>query len=335
MSALPPSLLETLDADQSLWPGPEPRAALERWFASVPGDVRDALLSALVDPDRHAWSRAALWGIDLAVAGGATPTGLANDEVVELTDRRGERFGLVPIEFRPPTHPFGSAEGAGRLLQSLDRAFDHRRYIVSIRRPVPVDLDVGPITTAVQLWLAQLDRGPGERTATYEDGDIAVDLTLVEGSSGKKGSAGGRLLTFGPMEAMELLGQVDGALVEAASRCEESLGSLALVMVVAYEQPWRVPRGFVQQLLYGTPDVVRVDGMYEAEFTANGRSLFSDPSARGVSALWWIGPRASGGHRAYENPWAAGPVGLAVPPPHFSPIGEPDRRRRVALRWHR
>lgn len=339
MSALPPSLLETLDADPSLWPGPEPRAALERWFASVPADVRDALLSSLVDPERHGWSRAALWGLDLAVGAGATAVGLANDEVVELVDRRGERFGLVPVEFRPPSSPMGSVPDSERLLQGLDRVFDHRSYIVSFRRPVPEGLDIGPILSAVQLWLAQLDRGPGERNATYEDAEVAIDFTVVDARPrGKNGATPGRLLTFPPMEAMEQLGAVDVAVVDAAARCEESIGSLPLVMVVAYGSPWRVPRGFVQQLLYGTPDAVQVNGSYEAAFTANGRSLFSDPAARTIAALWWMGP-GDCGHRAYINPWldprSASGVVLDVPEPRFAPIQEVDRRGQVTMRWFR
>jgi hypothetical protein len=313
MSALPSSLLETLDADQSLWRGAPPRVALERWVASVPEEVRDALLSALVDPERHGWSRAALWGIDLALSAGASATGLATDDVVELRDQRGERFGLVPLAFDPPASPLGPPEDAQRLLSTLDRVFGHRKYIVSLRRPVPAGLDLGPISSAVQLWLAQLDRGPTEQHATYEDADVSIDFTVVDASSAR----GGRVLTIGPMQVMEQLGEVDGALTDAASRCEESLGNLPLVMVIALKDRWRVPRGFVQQLLYGTPDAVRVEGVYEADFTANGRSLFSDPSTRG------------------DNPWALTPLTLALPGPRFAMVGEADRRGRVTLRWDR
>lgn len=298
-------------------------------LAAVPSEVRQALVSGAIDPERHAWSRSAARGLVLALAAGATAVGLANDEVVEMADRRGERFGLVPVAFRPAGSPLGSSEDVERLLRGLDRVFDHRVYVVALRRPVPAGLDTSPICSAVQLWLAQLDASPGERHATYEDGDVSIDLTLVEPAP--RAPRGGRLFTIGPMEVMEQLGKLDRELVDAASRCEESLGALPLVAAVAYDPPWRVPRGFVQQLLYGTPDLVRTGGGYEAEFTANGRSLFSDAGARAVSALWFVGP---GEHRVYDNPWAERPPQLAVPAPRFSPVDEPDRRGRVVLRWH-
>src|SRR5688572_20952683 len=104
MSVLPPSLFEALEADASLWPGgervreaPALRAALERQLAALPAEVRQVLLSALIDPDRNDWSRAALLGLAVASTAGASATGLATDEVLEMQDARGERFGLQPL----------------------------------------------------------------------------------------------------------------------------------------------------------------------------------------------------------------------------------------------
>ena len=125
-----------------------------------------------------------------------------------------------------------------------------------------------------------------------------------------------------------------------------SIGTLPLVMVLAADQPWGLSRGFVQQLLFGTADRVGVvtapdrnhaERSYEAEFTPNGRSLFSDPACRTIAGLWWLsstpGDTLGWKSRIYDNPWATASPTLAVPGPRFSLVGEPDRKRRVVLRW--
>lgn len=357
-SSLPPSLFEALDADPTLWPGPlsaEGRVALDTLVAPLPPEVRNAIVSAMVDPERNDWSRAASLGLILAATAGAKPLGLATDDLIEMVDVRGERFGLQPLGFRLPAEPCGPAEDVVRLLDGLDATFAHRRYVLYLRRPVPAGIDIAPICRAVQLWLSQVDRGDrAELHAVYEDDDVAIDLTVVEPQIHSE--IGGRVLTVGPVAALERLGAVDARLVEAASRTEESVGSLPLVMVAAADRPWGLSRGFVQQLLFGTPDRVSSDrgsatggadggavgSLYEAEFTPNGRSLFSDPACRTISALWWIesqltvppDPLSFLG-RAYDNPWATSSPALPVAAPRFAPVAEPDRKRRVVLKWVR
>lgn len=342
MSVLPPSLFEALEADASLWPGALARdgqARLEQIVAPLPAEVRDALVSALVDPERNDWARAAVMGLRLAATAGAVAVGMATDDLVEMTAARGERFGLVPLGFRLPAHPWGPPADVRRLLDVLDGTFGERRYLLYLRRPVPAGLDPGPICRAVQLWLGAIDRGErAEKHAVYEDDDVAIDLTVLEPAPGD----GGRLLTIGPVTTLERLGAVDARMVEAATRSEESIGDLPLVMALAADLPWRLPRGYVQQLLYGTPD--RVDATtgaeptYEAELTPNGRSLFSDPACRAVAAMWWLEPAdplEPFGYRSrvYENPWAARPPALPVAGPRFAPVGEPRSRGAVVLRW--
>ncbi|MEQ1501705.1 MAG: hypothetical protein ABMB14_05715, partial [Myxococcota bacterium] len=343
MSVLPPSLFEALDSDPSLWPGrltAAGRAALESSFGRLPTDVRDALVSAMVAPERSAWTRAAALGLTHAATAGAVATGMATDDLVEMQDRRGERFGLQPVGFQLPPEPWGDGEAVRRLLRGLDVTFDHRRYVLYLRRPVPPDIDVAPICRAVQLWLGQVDRGDrGELHAVYEDGEVQLDLTVIPGAHG----GGGRVLTVGPVASLELLGVVDGRLVEAASRSEESIGSLPLVMVAGADRPWGLSRGFVQQLLFGTADRVeseRGPGIhrYEAEFTPNGRSLFSDPACRAIASLWWLESAPADGPLAYrsqvyDNPWAKDQPMLPVVGPRFTPVGDADRSGRVVLRW--
>ena len=67
----------------------------------------------------------------------------------------------------------------------------------------------------------------------YEDQEVAIDLTVLDGAGG------GRVLTVGPVTTLERLSAVDARLVDAATRSEESLGDLPLVIVLAANRPWR------------------------------------------------------------------------------------------------
>jgi hypothetical protein len=342
MSVLPSSLYEALEADASLWPGPlgpECRARLRATLAALPEDVRDAVVSALIDPERNDWGRAAFLGITLAVRAGAKPTAMGNDDLVELVLPRGDRFGLQPLLFSLPAHRWGEPSDVRRLLDALDATFGERRYLLYLRRPIPVGIDPGPIRRAVHLWLSAIDRGErAERHAVYEDDNVAIDLTVLEGAAG-----GGRVLTVGPVTTLERLSAVDARLVDAATRSEESLGDLPLGMVLAANRPWRMPRGYVQQLLYGTPDRISASHApghttYEAAITPNGRSLFSDPTCRSVAALWWLEPSEPEDPLTttacvYENPWAVNAPRLPVRGKGFVARGEPGPRGAALLRW--
>ena len=168
---------------------------------------------------------------------------------------------------------------------------------------------------------------------------MAIDLTVVEPTAPPAG--GGRVLTIGPLESLERLANVDTEFVDAASRSEESIGSLPLVMVAAADRPWGLPRGFVQWLLLGTPDSVYAERSpegthYEATFTPNNRyeALFTDPACRTIAALWWLETVISEpadplrfASRAYDNPWSNNVPAIAVTGPRFAPIDEPDTPR--------
>ena len=298
MSVLPPSLFEALEADTSLWPGdrvhgvPEVRTALEQALeqslAALPAEVRQVLVSAMVDPERNDWSRAAVLGVQLAATAGAMVTGLANDEVLEMRDTRGERFGLQPLGVRLPAEPYGPSADVQRLLTGLDRAFGHRQYVLCIRRPIVAGLDVTPICSAVQLWLAQRDRtDTRDGHAVYEDDEVSLDLTVVD--ENPPGDRGGRVLTFGPLGSEDRLDAVQEQAREAVSRAEESLGTLPLVLAAAADRPWHLSRSVVQQRLYGLAQRTATDGTdgtFEADFVPSSTARFAHPSYRPVCEVW-------------------------------------------------
>lgn len=343
MSLIPPSVREALQADTSLWPG-QPSERLEHHFGTWPQDVREAWLSALVDPERNGWSRAAAWSLAHAATADVQVRGLATDETIELHDARQERFVLAPIGFRLAPDAWGSRPDLERLLAGLDAAVGRRRYVLSIRRPVPAGLDVDPICHLVRLWLVEIDRGERhERNAVYESEDktVAFEITLAEIASER----GGRIGTFAPLVASERLTAVEQQIVEIVSRTEESIGQIPLLVALAADQPWRISRGHVQERLLGTPERIFVegDGAYEAEFTTSSRwSLFSDPAYRSIAALWWFDPIRPASEPAdplsfraitYENPWASTRLSLGGAGERFVLASEPDGLRRAVLRW--
>lgn len=344
MSVLPSSILEALHANPTLWPGSlgeQGLAIFDQHFGAWPIDVRTAILSALVDPERNDWSRAACWGLIYAASAGAQSRGLATDDALEMCDVRGERFALMPLGFQLTPDIWGSRPDLQRLFQGLDAAFDRRQYILSIRRPIPAGIEVDPICNLVRLWLVEIDRGERhERNAVYESEDrtVAFEVTLADGEHER----GGRLVTFGPLFAYERLAAVEQHIAEAVARVEESAGQIPLVAVLAADRPWRLSRGHVQEHLYGTPERVFVgpDGVYEAEFSTTERwALLSDPAYRSIAAAWWLDadgsePLSFRG-RAYDNPWTSVDLALGTAGDRFVSVAKPDRSRKAILRWRK
>jgi hypothetical protein len=299
--------------------------------------VRLTVLAALADPTRRLWARGILDGVRLAAESGARPVGMVHEDVVELATEGGARFGLGALSTELPPSRLGDPNTLAELQRRLDQAFAERPYVLYLRRPLPADIDIDGIVRAFHLWLGAVSRGERhERHAVYEDGDLAFEVTLADGAVG-----GGRprLLTVGPIDTLERLAQVDMQLVDAAVAAEESIGDLPLVMVCAADRPWRLPRGYVEQLLYGTADRTRCGpGQYEATFRPNGRSLFSDPVCRHVLSVWWASPEPGDDPmqvavQVTDNPWASSDVQLGVDAPSFRTTDGPDGEGRVTLSW--
>ena len=347
MSVLPLSLHESLSCAPSPWgEGLDASAitALEEELAALPDDVRLALLSALADPERALWARGVLDGLRLAARHRMSAACMIDEEVVELHTESGGRLGLSALAFPQPADAWGHRPTVEALMSRLDQTFDGRAYVLYLRRPLPQQVDVDGIVRAFRLWLAAVSRGERhERHAVYEDGDVAFEVTLAD-TEGP--TARSRLLTVGPISTLERLAEVDMAVVETAVRIEESLGELPLVLVCASDQPWRLPRGYVEQLLYGTADATSTSagdgrGSYEARFRPNGRSLFSDPVCRHLAGLWWAEPAPGEGRdamafegRVTDNPWARERVDADLDVERFAPTAPAESGTgAVNMQW--
>lgn len=342
MAALSQTIRAALRASPTGWPGELTKGGhkkLEGALADLPSDVRDAVLAGLVDPEQVRWALGAMLGLSVLDRAGAQPLGMASDEVIELTDAQGLTFGLAPSGVVVPASPMGRPEDVAALLASLDNIFGERGYGVHIGQPLPDGVDLAPVSRAVRLWLSDLGRGTRhERNATYEGDGIRIDLALFDEGGGK-----GRVLTLGPVDALERLHAVERQLIDAMARHEQSLGSLPLVVALTSDRTWLMPRGYVQLQLYGNPNaVVATSGSeerYDAWFPGRGSALFHDRTFQHLASLWWLAPTPhsrknplAGDLKAYDNPWASQMPCLDGIGPRFSCV-ELEARRAAHMRW--
>lgn len=338
MAILSPDIVLAL-SNQSSWVTGDGQALLPRLEAvlqGLPPDVAGWIVDQLLeDPDR---ARALLQGLALAAETGLEPVGHLGEGRVHLRDAEGHELALGVLTFAAPAHPKGHPDDVARLVALLDATFQGRQYALYLRRAIPSGFDPGPVARAAHLWLAAIDRGEWKgRHAIYEDDAVALELTLVK----RQAEAGGRVMTVGPVNALERLGEVDSQVVDLTQR-HRQVSELPLVIALSAQPAWRVPRGYVEQLLYGTADQIEAtEGAYSARFTSNGRSLFSDPACAPLCQLWWLeagsGDALSFRAWAHDNPWTNTPE--ATPPVdvdrfvanHEERVGEGVRN----LRWSR
>jgi hypothetical protein len=302
------------------------RERLAPTLAWTSPDVSSWILEELEgdQPERGRWLMHAL---ALAGTAGARAVG-RSDDVVELMDRNGRSAGLSVLHFSSPAHPAGEPRDVARLKAALDRTFGSIGYVLYLRRPVPSGYDPAPLVRAVRLWVAAIDPADShhaiyapEREAGRPE-EVEVELTVI---GKRRAKLSGRVLTVGPVAALERLGGIDEVLVEAAVRHEDALGRMPMIYCVAASS-WRMPRGYAQQLLYGTPEwVCTTSGdqpTYHAAFRPNGRCMYNDPICSNVASLWWMeghGDDPLGfSSWAHDNPWCSHQVWLNVDGSRFA-----------------
>ncbi|MEZ4316472.1 MAG: hypothetical protein R3F61_03160 [Myxococcota bacterium] len=315
MHFLPPELASTLAAQGTWLSGSraeEARNRIELLLSWLPEPVQALVVDQLIaDPQA---ARAMLQAIALASTAGATATGVYGEGIVAMRDHQGQPFALTVLAWTTGTHPNGEPDDVARLTALLDGTFQGRQYALYLRRAVPPGFNPGPVSRAVQLWLAAIDRGEWKgRHAIYEDDEIALELTLVQQHTPR---GGGRVMTVGPVTALERLAAVDTLVVDLVQRHASEEPEVPMVVALSAQPAWRVPRGYVEQLLYGTADwtvasTTARGRTYTAQFQANGRSLFSDPVCSNLAGLWWLEGLGSDPMAfrawAHDNPWCDSP----------------------------
>jgi hypothetical protein len=346
MSWLTPEILASFPRPATLAVEPASeaahRASLESQVDGLPAAIRDEIVASLADPERGLWGRTALAAVALARTADLRPTSVLAPGVIGLEDPLGRGVGVVPMALPTNAHPAGAPADLARLVAALDATFGDRQYVLYLRKSVPPELELGPITRAVHLWLSAIQRGEWQgQHAIYEDQHVALELTVTGTLREDRGS--GLLFTVGPVTALEQLASLDQVVMEQISGLDPELGEIPLVAALGSGNPWKLPRGYVQQLLLGTPDQVRTNGnvepSYEAIFRQNSRSMFADPVARTLCAVWWIGPPHAGTNTffsasSWDNPWS-NRVAPAVGCPRFRVVSSSaaDGTRRSVMTW--
>lgn len=261
---------------------------LQTVFAAMPDEVNERMLSDLaVEPERV---RTTLAAVAMATSTGCAVVAAGDDHLL-LEDAQGRAFALATRFYANARHRAGHPDDVRRLTDVLDATFQGRQYALYLRRGVPAGFDPSSVNRAVYLWLSAIDRGEWKgRHAIYEDDHVALELTLVQQ---RPDAPGGRVMTVGPIDALERLETVDADVIELAGMRRVEAPDLPLIVALGCQPRWRLPRGYVEQLLYGTADRTEAamgsEGpTYRATFRRGERSLFSDAAATNLGALWWI-----------------------------------------------
>jgi len=323
------SFLGTLRAkhDVARWPGlladPEQEALLRRlelglaWLRPQVRDRIGDLLTSLSLPNLFL-GRAMVWGASLAGLTGSVPVEARANGALVVQPPKGPKFLLVPLVFHTGDASPGSPEAVQRLVDSLESAFGDRPFALHLRRSLSAEFDADAVFRAVQLWVRAVDRGEWRgRHAVYDDEKVSLELTLLDAQ--RREERGSLTFFLGPSVSLHRLAVVDSHLQEMAA--EHAGEEYPLVGLLAANPRWGLTRGYVCQLLYGTPDEVVTrgaggPGAYVATYGDDRYSLFADPQFRRLAALWWVEPAPGDpigvAGWAHENPWRSS--GVEAPP---------------------
>ena len=319
------------------------REALVATVEGLPDDVRERVAGWSKDPATAGRARAWLWSLTIAHRGGARAKGLLGDHGVRVAHEDGRELGLVPLDWTLPAHSSGAPADLDRLVRALENAFGDWRFLLHLRRPLPAGFEPAAVAKAVHLWRMALDRGDWRgRHAVYEDDAVSLDLSVVRRHT--DAPTGRELLLVPPMLAADRLADVYQRLLTVLLAFDEQGVDVPIVAALAAQPAWRLPRGHVQEVLFGLADQIQTtDHTYEATFRPNALSMFNDPACRALAALWWLdvgteGPLSWSG-RAHENPWCD--HGDALPAfggPHFAEVASKEtrtigHRRPVTMAW--
>ncbi len=315
------------------------RALIEDTLARVPEPARGRWGERLTSVDNRVFFQAFA---ELATARLLLDRGWRLDGFAEpgsalaLRAPDGVAWQALAFGFIRQVRPVADAAMTARLARALDRVSSRTRIAVLVRRWLPHDFDPEPIRQAIDLWLAEVDRGTWDgRYAAYEDGAVSLEFALT----GERTDRGIVAFTLGPFDGQRVLEALERRVVYELDAHRLRGGSGPLLVSAVADQPWRISRGYLRGLLLGTPrrQVVGEDGVLESLVEPTpAPSLFRDPVYRDLGALLLVERPADDpaalAARSYLHPWARRPLDPAHLP---APVLGVTRREGEAavVRW--
>jgi hypothetical protein len=295
---------DSTDQDPLSQYDPIARERLALAIGSLPTDVV-AFVHRLFAHQDSLGGRSILQAVNLASQAGWQAVGIWEDRAIELESDSGERCLLTVLAFSGFDASAGDEKDVERVLDALKGAFGERRFMTAIRRPIPPDFEAEPLARAVSMWIFSLEKGEAQGPhAVYEDDQVSIELTKLAGAPGLS-------FMIPPCTALERLAIIDRHVLSAMEVYEHA--PMPVVIVLANELGWRLPRGYVQQILYGMPDYVVTTNDpeevgYRVLFQASGSSLFTVESTKNLASLWWLEPDLAEPLTcrawATDNPWS-------------------------------
>ena len=236
---------------------------------------------------------------------------------LELVSPDGQRFHGLILGFIRQLRPLADKASIDRLKLALSRVAARSRVGLVIQRWLPHDFDPEPVRHAVELWLREVERGSWTgRYAAYEDDYVSLEFALT----GETAARGENVLAFslGPFQAHRVLEAVGSRVVQELDRLRMTgRADEPVIVSCVSDQPWRLPRGYLRELLYGKPDWQTTNGgagSLESAFEdSDAPSLYRDVLYRNTALTLFVerpedAPAQLRG-RAFQNPWSSASVG--------------------------
>lgn len=295
--------------------GASVRARMESIAARVGAPVQDRWADLLGSLDNRrffqGFAEAALVGM-LSASGWTLPDLAWPGPGLLLQSPDGREFHALVLSFIRQVRPGADRASIERLRAALGRVSARSRIGLAIHRWLPHDFDPEPVRHAVELWLREVERGGWSgRYAAYEDEHVSLEFALT----GEQARADQSVLAFalGPHQAHRVLEAVGSRVVSELDRLRVLGCTSPVVAACVSDQPWRLPRGYLRELMYGKPNWQTTAGdppcLQSAFSPSEAASLYRDPLYHDVSATLFlerpVDASADTLGRAYLNPWAS------------------------------
>jgi hypothetical protein len=238
-----------------------------------------------------------------------------DDQDVLVVRHHGVQVAISACAVQFPADGLGDAAAARNLADAVAAVMGGYEHGIMVRRPVPAGFDPSPVARAVHMWRLSMDRGEWQgRQAVYDDQKVALDIYVL-----RRPADGGRprqVAAVPPLRSIPRLEVIYRAIAGAVDRLMDERVDLPVIVAVSASEPVGIGRGHLHGLLYGMPDEINVnDGRYLAAYRATGGSMFSEPTFRETSAVWWLHEGL-----AHDNPWCDASGAPAWPGRRFTAV---------------